>query len=592
MKRYSFIRKACLLMALLLMFALLVACNDAADEPAVSDATEQENDSKVVVNIDDIEGLAVFANNEYVCKVVRPENASDVDNEIYTSLRKTLKSATGKHPAIATDFVGIGETLDTEGPAILIGRTAYPESKQVYDKLKHGEFRMELIGNKFVIAYTHEASATLALNKFRGLALTSKKDGVLAITEQWNMSDKIQSQLSGLPIFDGSASMTFDGGDGSTLVVYKDVTRETSDAFINGVKELGYEHYVTNNIGENCFYTYHNDSSIMHIMYLPSVAETRVVIDTKEFSELAGLKEDNAYETGSSEISFTQLGLEHPKAGNCQNGMGYIIKLSDGSFVIIDGGHTRDMTYAESAGDYLLDSLKALADDPDDIRVHTWFLSHLHNDHIGAFHDIARDTPSSIKVNRLVYNSPNDAQLKGVGGGNLDNKVEEAVELFGIEHVVKGHPGQIFYANEATFTIFGGLDIVEPFNIDNINETTMVMQMDFMGKTTMFLGDCHPKASLALTDVYGTSLDSDFIQLAHHGYADGATLLLNQTINAEASFWPVGNNHYKNMVSKVGAVPQNAAFVGIPHYVAGDTNLTIKDFDTWIPEEKRWTPYD
>ena len=105
MKRYSFIKKASLLMALLLMFALLVACNNAADEPAVSDATEQESDSKVVVNIDDIEGLAVFANNEYVCKVVRPENASDVDNEIYTSLRKTLKSATGKHPAIATDFV-------------------------------------------------------------------------------------------------------------------------------------------------------------------------------------------------------------------------------------------------------------------------------------------------------------------------------------------------------------------------------------------------------------------------------------------------------------------------------------------------------
>ena len=55
MKRYSFIKKASLLMALLLMFALLVACNNAADEPAVSDATEQESDSKVVVNIEDIE---------------------------------------------------------------------------------------------------------------------------------------------------------------------------------------------------------------------------------------------------------------------------------------------------------------------------------------------------------------------------------------------------------------------------------------------------------------------------------------------------------------------------------------------------------
>ena len=334
MKRYSFLKIVSFLMALLLMCAIFAACNGDTSETDQNDDSAQGSESDVSINVD---GLAVFGNGEYLCKIVRSENASDVDNEIYTSLRKTLKSATGKHPAIATDFVGIGETLDTEGPAILVGRTAYPESKQVYDKLKHGEFRMELIGNKFVIAYSHEASATLALNKFRGLALTSKKDGVLAITEQWNLGDKIQSQVSGLPIFDGSASMTFDGGDGSTLVVYKDVTRETTDAFINGVEELGYEHYVTNNIGENHFYTYHNDSSIMHIMYLPSVAETRVVIDTKEFSELAGLKEDNAYETGSSEISFTQLGLEHPKAGNCQNGMAYIIKLSDGSFVIIDG---------------------------------------------------------------------------------------------------------------------------------------------------------------------------------------------------------------------------------------------------------------
>ena len=330
----------------------------------------------------------------------------------------------------------------------------------------------------------------------------------------------------------------------------------------------------------------------MHVMYLPRVAETRVVIDTKEFTSLAGLESENIYEAGKSEMSFTQLGLEHPRAGNCQNGMGYILKLSDGSFVIVDGGHTRDMSYAESAGDFLLDSLKVLADDPNDIRVHTWFLSHIHNDHIGAFYDIARDTPNSIKVERLVYNAPNDTQLAGVSGGNLDDKVENAVKMLGIKTVVKGHPGQVFYANEATFTIYGSLDLVEPIKIDNINESSMVMKMEFMGKTMIFLGDCHPNESLALTNAYGDDLQSNFIQLSHHGYADGATLLLNETIKAEASFWPVGNDHYKNMVSKIGAVPQNAPFVNIPHYVAGDTNLTIKDFDTWIPEEKRWTPYD
>ena len=589
MKKYTFLKIASLLMALLLTCAIFVACNGDTSETDQNDESEQGSQNDVSINVD---GLAVFGNGEYLCKIVRSENASDVDKNIYNELRQVLKSVTGKNTALATDFVGFGETLDTESPAILVGKTEYPESKQVYDKLKHGEYRMELVGNKFVIAYSHEATASLALQKFRGFISSSMKDGVLSITEKWNSSDKVESKVPGLPLFDGSTSMTFDGGDGSKLILYKDVSKEAHDAFVSGIEALGYEHYVTNNIGENCFYTYHNDESIMHIMYFPRVAETRVVIDTKEFTSLAGLESENIYEEGSTEMSFTQLGLEHPRAGNCQNGMGYILKLSDGSFVIVDGGHTRDMSYAESAGDYLLDSLKVLADDPNDIRVHTWFLSHIHNDHIGAFYDIARDTPDSIKVERLVYNAPNDTQLAGVSGGNLDDKVENAAKMFGIETVVKGHPGQVFYANEATFTIYGSLDLVEPITIDNINESSMVMKMEFMGKTMIFLGDCHPNASLALTNAYGDDLQSNFIQLSHHGYADGATLLLNETIKAEASFWPVGNDHYKNMVSKIGAVPQNAPFVNIPHYVAGDTNLTIKDFDTWIPEEKRWTPYD
>ena len=613
MRKNLWIKIASLAVAILLVCVALVACdkNEAPSEDATKESTDNNTSAPIDVGTEQKDdttekpdtdsgtqapevtgGIVLFADEEYKCKVIRSEFASDVDSNVYNDVRAILKRVTDKNCSISTDFVGLGETLDTENPAVLVGRTEYPESKQIYDTLSHGEFKIELVGNKLVIAYTNEDSAALALTKLRALVASSWKNGSITMTEEWKRSGKLESSVGGLPVFEGSASMEFDAGDGSDLIVYKGVIKSTHDAFVAGIEELGYEHYVTNTIGENRFDTYHNEEKIMHVMYLPAIEQTRVVIDTKEFTELAGLESDNDYEPGFSEMSFTQLGLEHPEAGNCQNGMGYILKLSDGSFVIVDGGHTRDMSYAESAGDYLLDSLRVLADDPNDIRVHTWFISHIHNDHLGAFYDIARDTPDSIKVNRLIYNSPNDAQLSGVGGGSLDDKVENAAKMFGIEHIVKGHPGQVFYANEATFTIYGSLDIVEPIKIDNINETTMVMKMEFMGKTVMFLGDCHPNESLALTNIYGDSLRSNFIQLSHHGYSGSATLLLNETIKAEASFWPVGNYHYKNMVSKIGAVPENAPFVNIPHYVAGDTNLTIKDFDTWIPEEKRWTPYD
>lgn len=540
----------------------------------------------------DVEGLAVFGNDAYQCRVIRPELADSTDSDMYADIRKTLKSVTGKTCPIETDFVGAGGSLDLESPAILVGETEYPESKQVYETLKHGEYRMELIGNKFVIAYTNDDAAALALKKFRGLASVSKQNGVLAITEKWNNSEKLSSAVDGLPVFEGSAVKEFDAGDKSTLLVYKHVEKSAHDAFVAGMETCGYELYTTNEIGVNSFLTYHNEDSIVNIMYLPNLEQTRVVIDTKEFSSLAGLESDNVYEPGQSEMSFTQLGLEHPKAGDCQNGMAYIIKLSDGSFIIIDGGHTGDMSYADSAGDYLVDSLKVLADDPDDIRVNTWFISHLHHDHMGALYDIAREMPDSLTIDRMIYNAPNEAQLSGVGSENLDNELERVAEIMNVETIVKGHPGQVFHIREAKFTIFGGLDLVEPIKIDNVNDTCMVMQMEFMGKTMMFLGDCHPFESRALTDIYGDALKSDLIQLSHHGYGGSATLLLNQLIDAEASFWPVGSSDYKNNVSKPANVPANQAFVDIPHYVAGRDNLTVTDFDTWIPDEKRWTPYD
>ena len=580
-----------LLTALLIAIAIFSACkeknNDSPQDDVEPSATED-----ATVNIEEIEGIPFFANGEYHCKLIRAELAEDYEKDVYGDLRSAVRAITGVNCPYASDFVGMGETLDTDSPAILIGATAYAESKQVYQELGQSEYIIKVVGNKLVVAFDNEDAAALALKKLEALISASNQDGVIAITEEWNSNFRLSSEIDGFPKFDGAAYDKFDAGDGSTLIAFKHVSRETHDAFVGGMESCGYTFYTDNQIGENLFYTYHNEKSIVNIMYLPAIAQTRVVIDRKDFSELAGLESENDATPGESKVSFSQLGLENSNAGGCQNGMAYVIKLSDGSFVVIDGGHTEKMSYADSGAQYLLDSMKTLADDPDDIRVHTWFISHLHHDHMGALYDLARKMPESLTIDRIVYNAPNELQLGGVGSGNLDNEIEEVIELMNIDHVVKAHPGQVLYAREAKFTIFGGLDLVEPIKINNVNDTCMVMQMEFMGKTIMFLGDCHPNESKALTDIYGNALKSDFIQLSHHGYAGSATLLINQLIDAEASFWPVGNKDYKGNVSKVSNVPANEAFVGIPHYVAGNDNLTVTDFETWVPDEKRWTPYD
>jgi hypothetical protein len=50
-----------------------------------------------------------------------------------------------------TDFVISGATLDNSS-AILVGETAYEESKSVYESLKKGEAVAKIVNNKYVIA--------------------------------------------------------------------------------------------------------------------------------------------------------------------------------------------------------------------------------------------------------------------------------------------------------------------------------------------------------------------------------------------------------------------------------------------------------
>ena len=144
MKKLPFLKILSLLTAILILCALMAACNSDGADADRSDSTDSSNDTAPSINVD---GLLVFGNEEYACSVIRSEMPSSVDGNTYNEIRKILKTATGKNCSIKTDFVGMGETLDKDIPAILVGDTDYPESKQVYEKLAHGEYR-KINGNR------------------------------------------------------------------------------------------------------------------------------------------------------------------------------------------------------------------------------------------------------------------------------------------------------------------------------------------------------------------------------------------------------------------------------------------------------------
>ena len=71
-------------------------------------------------------------------------------------------------------------------------------------------------------------------------------------------------------------------------------------------------------------------------------------------------------------------------------GMGYVYELSDGSFFIIDGGYFNGSTV--SSAEWLTKTLQQMASDPKNIRIAAWYMTHPHEDHIGAYCDMAKRT--------------------------------------------------------------------------------------------------------------------------------------------------------------------------------------------------------
>lgn len=118
-----------------------------------------------------------------------------------------------------------------------------------------------------------------------------------------------------------------------------------------------------------------------------------------------------------------------------------------------------------------------------------------------------------------------------------------------------------------------------------------------MGKDILHLADSSAANNPGvLAPLYNTALKADILQVAHHGYGDTSADTIYKYVQPEIVFWPVcaqhfygyeigyvENGHEYGGVKNVGF--NNILFEdGIRHYIHGSTNLTFKDFETWIPE--------
>lgn len=601
--------KALTFMLLLCMLPIsLFACaNEETAESLPSDSgtvnntvpTEKEstNDMK---ETDKAGTITLFKNGNYVAKIIRADNASSTDMTLYSRIRAAFKAKTGKTVSNATDFVAQGEKLD-DSAAILVGETAYEESKSVYESLEEGTAVAKIINNKYVVAYKNNESLQKLLTALEAKIASASAEEIV-IDSSWELkaeSVKLVESVK-LPDYNGKPLGTaIDIGQASELYIIDNTTLLEYNAYLKDLEGLGFKTYTSNTIGNNQFKTYITDTQIVNVMFLANANQVRVTQDSRDAIELPALKATNIY-TKTSTPSFTMMGISD---SGYPGGMSFIYKLSDGTFFIIDGGICKnrgvnDNESNECSGEpsvhRLYKTLRELADDPDKIVISGWLITHIHNDHAGSFIDLADETAylKNITIKQVIYSQPSDDDMSYNKGGRRNNWMPNALSKMKIEKTVKAHPGQVFYYADLTLTIIGTHDLVKPKSLNSHNNASIVSFVEFGGKKALYLADAEGDANAQLKALYGENLKADIVQVAHHGYNNTNANIVYAYVNPTIVLWPIQTADYKSgdNVYNLSLNKQYFNKSGISNYCAGDANTTFENLTTWAPTKTNWKP--
>ena len=218
---------------------------------------------------------------------------------------------------------------------------------------------------------------------------------------------------------------------------------------------------------------------------------------------------------------ITQIALE-------DYGMSYAIRLSDGRFVMIDGG-----TNFEPDTHYLMKFLRENSPYEKPV-VAAWFFTHPDCDHIFLFNDFMDLYAGDVVVEKILINFPdvddfeNYSQLQAVvksgnnGEGTTHNdhyrRLLGHIQDQGISLYVP-RCGQIYNIGDATFEIFSCQDNI-PKKIRKFNPISLIFRMELAGQTAMWTGDAHMDDS-RMHVRFGDYMKSDFMQIPHHGFNAG-----------------------------------------------------------------------
>jgi beta-lactamase superfamily II metal-dependent hydrolase len=217
-------------------------------------------------------------------------------------------------------------------------------------------------------------------------------------------------------------------------------------------------------------------------------------------------------------------------------GNSYVFRMNDGKVAVMDGGVKEEALY-------LRGFLAALGN-----KVDVWFVSHPHDDHVGALAEILKD-PKDLRIKK-IYHSEFSPQLYGTEAGSKEGveKFYELLKKSGISVEDVKSPGMVIKLDQTSFKILGVKN--EDLTMNPYNNSSMIIRVGDQAKSMVFLGDCGSEESeRLLKSPFRKDLDCDYLQVAHHGQ-QGASKNFYRTVKFKACLWPTPSWVYNNDIGK------------------------------------------
>lgn len=316
-----------------------------------------------------------------------------------------------------------------------------------------------------------------------------------------------------------AAYKSYVAGDGMTLLQFENMTESDYIAACDYLKNEGFAAYCADNIGSSMSSTYTKGDEYYTLIYAEKSGT--FYIGHSEVGALALPKQGESYEA-VCETTVTQ--------GYSQNinGMTYIVRLADNSFIVVDGGYANDAKN-------LIKTLESLSGQESGIRIRAWLMSHAHDDHYPAFGEFASQYADKVVLENVMFAPVSERIAKDT---YFNIGIYDDIAKFDGARAVTVHAGMTFKFADVTLEVLNTPEYVYKDNENlDFNESSSVFRVRNTDGSIIFLGDCYDRVSDFLVNTYGDGLKTEMMQVSHHG-VEQATVELYEIIDPSIAFWP------------------------------------------------------